>query len=59
MLTVWVISGIDFKARTVQKELQNSSLHRGDRKKMTFFTESGWVGAMKRVMIPFQEIYMK
>ena len=61
-LAVWVISGIDSKTRTFQKELQRSSSHLGDRKRqnrMTPCLASGWAGVMKGVAIPFQEIYMK
>ncbi len=58
-LAVWAILGTDSEAKRFWKRLKNSSWPHGDRNRqrpMTPCSKSGWAGAVKGVLIPFQEI---
>ena len=58
-LAVWVISGLDSKAKGFQKRLLNSSLHHGGKKhqrRTTPYSINGWAGVTNGIAIPFQVI---
>ena len=58
-LAMWVISGIDLKAKTFQRRVQNFSWPPGRLKHqshMTPYLENGYAGAIRGIQIPFLEI---
>lgn len=61
-LAVWVISGVDSKAKGFRTKLHHSSSPHGGKKQpshMTPCSENGSAGVTNGVVIPFQEIYMR